>query len=195
MSWIRQLSRRHKVSVFIVLLLIVANGFRFLRFDNFVVPTKKGVDREQQKIKQLKRTLENLETAKKKREENKKRVQSLTQDFWPSTGKTTTNQVQLKIERLGRKTGVNLKNVGAPKLVEISDNINAVDVTVSSTTSIKEFSKFLREIENHHPKLIWNNCVIRPNRMKSPTAINVSGKIRAYILAQAASDYLGEEAL
>ena len=195
MKWIRQLSKRQKVYVVLVLLLVVGNGIRFMSFGGIALPTKKRINTERLKIKQQLRELSNLEGIKEKRGENRGRVQRLTQDFWQSTGKTMTNQVQLKIERLGRKTGVNLKNVGAPKLIEISDNINAVDVTVSSTTSIKEFSKFLREIENHHPKLIWNNCVIRPNRMKAPTAINVSGKIRAYVLAQAASDYLEEKPL
>ena len=193
MNLIRGFSRRQKILALIVLILIVGNGIRFLRFDNIVLPTQSRIDREQQTIKQTRTVLSNLNKEKDKRRENKERLRSLTKDFWSTTEKAATNQVQLKIERLGRKTGITLKNVGAPKLIELSDNVNAVDVTVSSTTSIKEFSKFLREIQNHNPKLIWNNCVIRPNRMKSPTAINISGKIRAFILAKSASEYLQQE--
>ena len=192
MAWIKNLSKRQKLYAVAIVVLVAFYGFMYMPSAGVTLPTNSRIERERQKIRQLRQELTNFEKSQEKRAENKERIKSLTRGFWPSDGKIPTNQIQLKIERLGRRSGVTLKTVGAPKSVDISENINAVDITVSSTTSIKDFGKFMREIENHRPRLIWNNCVIRPNRLKSPTAINVSGKVRAYVLTKAATAYLEE---
>ena len=191
---IRKLTKRQKLYVAIVFLLLALNFGKFLSFNSLKIPTKGKIQDEKQKIIRLQAQLSNLKKAGNKRDEELERLASLTKDFWPSSGKAVTNKIQQKIERLGRKSGVTLKKVGAPKIAEITDNIEAIDITVSSTTKMKDLAKFLKEIENHHPKLIWNNCVIRPNRTKSPTAVNISGKVRAYILSKTASEFMNSEA-
>ena len=123
-----------------------------MSFGGLQIPTRGVIEHEKQKIKQLHARLANLRKAEGKFEEELQDLTTLTQDFWPSKGKTLTNQVQQKIERLGRKSGITLKKVGAPKVIEVTDNIEAIDVTVSSTTSMKDLAKFLKEIENHHPR-------------------------------------------
>lgn len=179
----------------IILVLAVVYGVRFLNFDSFVIPTNSLIADQKQKIKQLHAEIANLEKLKEKRKEKREKIEALVRDFWFKKGKLPTNQIQNTVERLGKRSGLPLSKVGAPKPVEISENLRAVDITVSSTTSIEMLSKFLREIENHDPVLTWDTCIIRPNRTKEPTAVNISGKIRAYVAEEIVTDYIEGESL
>ncbi len=185
---------RNKIYGIIVTVLVLLYSVKFLSFESFVLPTSGRIDVQRQKIKQLEAELSNLEKMSMIREDKKARIKEISRGFWKSHGeKIPTNEIQLKIERIGKKSGVNLNKVGAPKIAEVSDNIRVVDVSVSSTTNTKSLTEFLREINNHDPKLFWNDCVIRPNRTKEPTAVNISGKLRTYLLAGDALTYLEGE--
>ena len=191
----KRFSRKQKLYGVIILILAFFYGFKFVGNDRFVIPTRSRINEEKQKVQQLQAQLSNLEKSKAKSEYKKQRLSALTRGYWPFDGKALTNKIQRKIQRLGNRTGVTLKKVGAPKIIDVSDHVRAIDVTVSTTTSIKDFSNFIREVDNHHPKLIWHNCVVRPNHTKNPTAVNVSGKVRAYILAESVSEYIQSKSL
>ena len=186
----RSLTRRQKAYWLIIIVLLMCYVLNFSDFDGVVLPTGNRINDQKKKIKQLNAELLNLEKLVEKRHEKKLEIKGMSEDFWFSTDKVPTNVIQQRIERIGKKTGVTLNKVGAPKIVDISENIQAVDITISSTTSIKNISDFLREIENNRPVLVWNNCIIRPNRTKEPTAVNLAGKLRAYVMGPAVSTYL-----
>ena len=192
MSLTTKFSKRQITYGVIIGVILVAYVFRFISFGEVVIPTRGRIDGEYQRIKKLRAQLNNLNKAAGKNKEARERIADLTSSYWRKNGKSLTNQIQLKIERIGRKAGLTLKKVGAPKVSELSDNVEAIDVTVSSSASIKELSRFLEEIDKHEPKLVWYTCVVRPNRTKNPTAVNISGRLRAYVLGKSASQLLGE---
>ena len=183
-------SVRHIMYGTIIILLVAFYLMRFVKFDNLVIPTKKLIERQNLKIKQLENELANKEKLIEKRKAKKEKLSIMTSRYWQATDKIPTNKIQQKIERLGKKNGVTLNKVGAPKIVDVSDNIRAIDITISSTTSIKNVSDFLQDLENERPLLTWHNCVIRPNRTKEPTAVNISGKVRAYIIEPAVENFI-----
>ncbi len=185
-----KITGRQKGYYALIIVLVLCYGVKFMNIDNLIIPTPKLIKEQKQKIKQLKAELTNMEKLIKKRKEKKEKLRGMVSRYWQSTDEIPTNEIQQKIERLGKKNGVILNKVGAPKIVDVSDNIRAIDITISSTTSIKSVSDFLQNIENEHPLLIWHNCVIRPNRTKDPTAVNISGKIRAFIMESTVENYL-----
>ncbi len=179
-----------KIYSAIIIILVLCYAVKFMNIDNVVVPTSKLIKDQKHKIKLLKAELVNIEKLIEKRKEKKEKLGRMSSQYWQSTDKLPTNEIQQKIERIGKKNGVILNKVGAPKITDVSDNIQAIDITISSTTSIKNVSDFLQDIENEHPLLIWHNCVIRPNRTKDPTLVSISGKVRAYILKPTVENYL-----
>ncbi len=186
----RKITGRQKSYYALIIILILFYGVKFMNIDNVVIPTSKLIKEQKQKIKLLNAELTNMQKLIEKRKEKKEKLGRMVSQYWQSTDKMPTNQIQQKIERLGKKNGVTLNKVGAPKIVDVSDNIRAIDITISSTTSIKNVSDFLQDIENERPLLIWHNCVIRPNRTKDPTAVNISGKVRAFIIEPTVDNYL-----
>ncbi len=185
--------RQKKIYAIVIISLIAGYAFVHLKPAGFVIPFPGRIDGQERRIKQLKVELKNLETIQRQRAAKRQELAARTASYWPHDGKIPVNQIQQKIERLGQVSGVTLNKVGAPKTVEINDTIMAVDVSVSSTTNIKDLSNFLREIANHAPRLVWSNCIIRPNRTKEPTAVTISGTVRTYLLSESALAYLNKE--
>ncbi len=143
-----------------------------------------------QRNQQLQTSVTNLRKEQEKKEAMRLSLTDLTADYWPANGKLPVNEMQLKIERLGQKTGVTLNTVSAPKTIDINDHVRAIDISISATTTIRDIAAFLEEIDQHQPRLFWINCVLRPDNIKSPSAVSLSGTVRAYLLNKEAAEYL-----
>lgn len=195
MSKGESMESRYKIYGVVIVALILLYGVNFSQFDKVVIPTPGRIRAKETQIKQLDAQLSNLNKEQEKRLEQRARIRQLVADFYAAKGKVLTTEIQLEIERLGKRSNVILSQVGAPKPTDISDNIQAIDVTVSSTASIKNISSFLKEIDQHKPILVWHNCQIRPNKDKDPTAVAITGIIRAYVIKDEITDYIEGAAL
>ena len=181
------------VLIAILVLLYVAQfaGVKFSGFGGSGIPTEGAIENAKKKVTSLQVELAELYARERERDDKRLQLLDRTAPFWRVTGeKLPTTEVQTRIERLALRSNVKLAKVGAPKTVEVSDDIQAIEVTISTTTSIRDFAEFAREVENHVPMLEIHYCSIRPNRVKDPNSIIVQGRIRAYVLSRAARDYL-----
>ena len=124
--------------------------------------------------------------------EKRQQLQGMTAGLWLETTRIPTNIIQKELDQMARRSELDLGKLGAPREIELSSNIRAVDISVQCTTNIEAFAKFTHAIDGHTPILFWESCHIRPKDLKNPVELTVKGKIRALVLTKAAQEYLNE---
>jgi hypothetical protein len=175
------------------ILIVVLVGFYVLRSMDIklTLPTRAKVEAEKRQALRLREDIQQAALSVAENDAARLDLDNQTADFWTSNGRVPTNQVQAHIEKLARKSGLRLNKVGPPKIIEVSNHIRAIEVTISSSTTMKSTSAFVAAVERNTPgALEWYNCTIRPNRTKDPTGVTLAGKIRAYVLTAEASEFL-----
>lgn len=187
------ITAKKRYTLYVILFMLLVGGYAYTLLDlgEVNLPTRARIREQRKNLRHQQQKLQDFIALQNTRETLREEVAQLALGYWRADSKKPpTTEIQSKIERLGNQTGVRLNRVGAPKIVEISDNLVAVEVQISSATSIRKFARFCRELENHRPRLVWEYCSIRPNRQKDPTGILLSGRVRAYVLSREASAYL-----
>lgn len=160
------------------------------RGSGFTFPTKAKIERELTEISTLNNNRAKAQIAIAVQALRKAELKAKTAGFWIQGTKVPTNEIQKEVDRLGRRAGIQLARVGAPREVDVSDHIKAVDISVNSTTNIEAFARFIQEIDNSSPALFFDNCSIRPDNVKKPKSVMVKGKIRALVLTKETDDFL-----
>jgi hypothetical protein len=158
----------------------------------FTFPTNAKIDKELTEIQTLNNNKAKAQIAIAEQALRKAELKAQTAGFWIETSKVPVNDIQKSVDNLGRRAGMQLARVGAPREVDVSDHIKAVDISVNSTTNIEAFARFVQEIDNSEPALFFDNCSIRPDNIKNPKSIMVKGKIRALVLTKETDDFLSK---
>lgn len=116
-------------------------------------------------------------------------ARAVADEFWQGDPAVVRNDVKRRIERLARDSEVELTATGAARLTSVSDHIQAVDVQVAATTEMRAAARFIKAIEDHAPLLEMSELVIERTREEE---LRLSGTVRAYLLAPATLQRLGE---
>jgi hypothetical protein len=156
----------------------------------FTFPTAAKIEHELTQIATLNNNRAKAQIAIAEQIAIKAQLKARTAGFWIEGTKVPTNEIQKAVDRLGRRAGIQLARVGAPREVDLSDHVKAVDISVNSTTDIQAFAAFIQEIDNSEPALFFENCSIRPDNVKNPKKVMVKGKIRALVLTKETDDFL-----
>jgi hypothetical protein len=187
-----------KQLAYVLLIVVLGVGYAMTLSGNsrgrsgggFTFPTKAKIERGLTDISTLNNKKATVQVAIASDAARKAELKAKTAGFWIEGTKVPTNEIQKAVDRLGRRAGIQLARVGAPREVDLSDHIKAVDISVNSTTNIEAFARFIQEIDNSEPALFFDNCSIRPDNVKNPKKVMVKGKIRALVLTKETDDFL-----
>lgn len=174
------------IGVAIIALLVAVYVLRFLNFE-IALPTRAMIQAEEERAQKLRQDIEDTKQDVLDIEMERLDLVDATAGFWPFE----INKIQDRIEQLARRSGLQLKTVGAPNPVPVSEYVRAVDVNINSHTTMKSATRFIQAIEENGPhRLEWFNCILRPNQPREPTGVQITGKIRAYVLADDAAKFV-----
>ncbi|MDP7396602.1 MAG: hypothetical protein QGF67_14005 [Lentisphaeria bacterium] len=170
----------------IIVVLVAVYVLRFLNFE-LALPTAAKIQVEEKRARELRQGIEDTRKEVLDIEMERLDLVDATAGFWPFE----TNKIQDRIEQLARRSGLQLKTVGAPNPVPVSEYVRAVDVNINSHTTMKSAAQFIQAIEENGPyRLEWFNCILRPNQPREPTGVQITGKIRAYVLSDDAAKFV-----
>ncbi len=170
----------------IIAVLVTVYVLRFLNLE-LVVPTPAMIQAEEKRAQKLRQDIEGARQDVLDIEMERLDLVDATAGFWPFE----INKIQDRIEQLARRSGLQLKTVGAPSPVPVSEYVRAVDVNINSHTTMKSATRFIQAIEENGPhRLEWFNCILRPNQPREPTGVQITGKIRAYVLSDDAAKFV-----
>lgn len=114
----------------------------------------------------------------------------LGQGFFSGDPDAAKNEITRQIEQLGKQSGIRFNRLDRPTVRELSPNVQAVDVRLYAVTDIGSVGKFLGAVDQHRPLLVWDTCLLRPDRLKDPRNVILSGAVRGYVLGPEAQKLL-----
>lgn len=182
----RQLSPGSRVGVGLIVLLL---GIYVVRAAGDGGPwwvTEAATAQERQSLAALHADVVRLTAQRQEHEQRLAATAALSKSLWAGTSAMPTNEIQTTIERLGAQAGVRLNRVGVPRVVDLSDHLKAVEVQISAQTSSEALGRFLQAVDNQRPLLEWAACSLSPNTPLNPTAVMLTGKLRALVLVPGA---------
>jgi len=93
-------------------------------------------------------------------------------------------EVAEEFKEITRLASVNLQRTSSKLQKNLSANyVQTVEVELQMTnSSMQEFSRLLREVNNHRRKLYWTSCKIDPDNQQKPNGIRVNARLQAYVL-------------
>jgi hypothetical protein len=179
-------TRRHVIYAVLFIGLSLGWAHKLGWLDKVALPTDGSLKKREAVLQDNINKRNELQIEQKKRLAKRAKLEKLSSGYWQSTGKIPSTEIQNRIERIGKRAGLQLQKVGNPNVDDISENIRAVDVQIHTTTNIRDLAEFCRHIENNKPQLVFYHCNIRTNK----NMVTVTGKIRAYVLGRNASAFV-----
>jgi hypothetical protein len=178
------LSNKKRSIIFgLIFLMILIMIFQNVEVLDSVTVGKSDIILELQTIKKLQKKL--------KLEQSKVRIikaekQSLIQkskDFWISKRDGQANiNIQGKIETAAKQSGVDMKTLGTLRLSSIGNGISNCEFDISCSGKLEPVAQFINKISNTQPKLYWERCLLRPDNIKNPKKIYLTGYLKFIIL-------------
>ena len=181
-----------------ILLVILLVGFLVIVAKQYLpslkLPTQARID-EQMRILQSRKS--DLAVQQKMNDDWRQELgelQAKTSIFW--TRKRPTMPVEQEVaeefKEITRLASVNLQRTSSKLQKNLSANyVQTVEVELQMTnSSMQEFARLLREVNNHRRKLYWTSCKIDPDNQQKPNGIRVNARLQAYVLNDDASRIL-----
>jgi len=127
--------------------------------------------------------------------EELEKLRSQAEDFWLSTSQKTGTEQEItrdfnKLLRRAQlpsnqKVDVSWNKLpGANYIQEVQIKLELRGVTM------REVTRLLQEIKKAGNKLTWTQCQISPENPRNPQNVNLTGKLRALVISEEASQYL-----
>lgn len=118
--------------------------------------------------------------------------------FWVRvrTGMPVESEVLEEFNNVARLASVNIQS-REPRLVKVPNAtyIQEVEIRIELRgVTMREFSRLLRELSRNRRKFHWVSCRIDPDNVQKPTAVRVTGRLRAYVLTEEGTKLLGSAA-
>jgi hypothetical protein len=177
-----------KVMIAVLLVVLVVLNFSEYVFDespsgNLTVKQMK------QKIKDLNFKI-HLKKKKQLLEESKMSVVKTNLPyFWCEsvTNHITSLTIRNVIQRMARRAGMTLSNVGSPRDMGFSDRIGLFQTTISSRSIyLKDVARFLQVVDKNKPGFFWSRLELRPDR-RNPGKVDLTGSLVTYYLKKEAT--------
>ena len=105
------------------------------------------------------------------------------EEFWISKRDGQANiNIQKKIEIAAEKSGVDMKTLGTIRFSSVGNGISNCEFDISCSGKLEFVAQFINKISNTQPKLYWERCLLRPDNIKNPKKIYLTGYLKFIIL-------------
>ena len=186
LSTIKQkiLSRKKHSIVFGLIFLMIL----FIIFQNIEIFDSITVDRSDiilvtQTIKRLQKKLKLEQTKVKIIKTDKHSLIQKRKEFWISRRDGQANiSMQKKIETAAKQSNIDLKTLGTLRITSIGNGISNGEFDISCSGKLESIIQFTHKISNAHPKIYWKRCLFRPDNIKNPKKIYLTGNLKFIII-------------
>ena len=161
------------------------------------LPTDGAIQDEMLRLDSRQRDLENARDVRRELGNELQRLRAKASGFWvrKRPGNAVEQEVLDEFNNIVRLAGINVQSREAKLLkpqtptyiqeVEIHADIRGV--------TMKEFMRFLKEVEANPRRFHWSSCKIDPDNVNKPTGIRANCRLTAYLLSEDATRLLSSE--
>jgi hypothetical protein len=85
---------------------------------------------------------------------------------------------QRRVEDAARKAGLTLSSIGRVQPQKIADGIFSVEISITSQADTAQTALFIQEIYRSDPRFYWHRISLRPDNLRNPKNVILSGNLR-----------------
>lgn len=103
--------------------------------------------------------------------------------FWKTSGRVQTLTIQNALNKVSARSKVKLRSTGSPRESDVTPNIKKVQIAISMQCTMREASRFYRELDMFKPCFYWESCTIRPDT-RDINKVYISGQLVTYVITK-----------
>ncbi len=176
-------NKKYSIAFGIILLLIfvvIVQNFEIL--DKITVE-ENDIIIKTQNIKKYQKKLKKAEIELKKAQQRKEIFLQKSKNYWVEARDGETNiNIQKTAETAAKESGIELKTLGTIRTASRGNGINNGEFDISCSGSMEQIVKFINMINNAEPKMYWERCLLRPDNIKNPKKIYLTGYLKFIII-------------
>jgi len=185
-----KLSRRERTFAVLALIIAAAMFMRFVALPQFELPSAGAIAAEQSKLIQAQRRLQAMQRKRAENSDDFRQLLAAAAPYWISTRPVRVTDVQQQLEIIARRARATLQTVGSPRVNEVSDNIYGIEFALRMQAPMSEISRFFAELEKAPHTYQWLQCNMRPDNVRTPQNVLLTGRIQVLVLSPELSRFL-----
>ena len=176
-------NKKYSIAFGIILLLIFIILIQNLEILDKVTVEENDIIIKTQSIKKLQNNLKKTEIEFRNAQQRKEIFLQKSKNYRveSSDGETNIN-IQKIIETAAKESGIELKTLGTIRTASRGNGINNGEFDISCSGEMKQIIEFINMINNTNPKMYWERCLLRPDNIKNPKKIYLTGYLKFIII-------------
>ncbi len=186
-----------KTKVLLIIMVIV--GLLLVRqyMPSVKLPTNSAIQDEMLRLDSRQRDLENAQVVRRELGNELQRLRAKASTLWvrKRPGNAVEQEVLDEFNNIVRLAGINIQSREA-KLNKVQNASYVQEVEVHADirgVTMREFMRFLKEVEANPRRFHWSLCKIDPDNVNKPTGIRANCHLKAYVLSEDATRLLSSE--
>ena len=161
------------------------------------LPTDGAIQDELLRLDSRQKDLENARVVRREIGNELQRLRAKSSGFWvrKCPGNAVEQEVLDEFNNIVRLAGINVQSREA-KLNKVQNSMYVQEVEIHADirgVTMKEFMRFLKEIDANARRFHWSACKIDPDNVNKPTGIRANCHLKAYLLSEDAMRLLSSE--
>jgi hypothetical protein len=176
-------NKKHSIVFGIIFLMTVVIFFQNVKILDSIVVGGSDIEFEIQAIRKLQKKLKLGQNKVRIIKEKKESLIQKSREFWilDRDGQANIN-IQKKIESAGKQSNIELKTLGTLRLSPTGNGVSNGEFDVTCSGDLKSIVQFINEVSEMRPKVYWERCLLRPDNIKNPKKIYLTGYLKFIIL-------------
>ncbi len=161
------------------------------------LPTDGAIQDEMLRLDSRQKDLDNARVVRRELGNELQRLRAKASGFWvrKRPGNAVEQEVLDEFNNIVRLAGINVQSREA-KLIKTQNAMYVQEVEIHADirgVTMKEFMRFLKEVESNPRRFHWSSCKIDPDNVNKPTGIRANCRLTAYLLSEDATRLLSSE--
>jgi len=188
----QQLDGRMRLLAVVMILLGAVTVYQYAGMPLADLPTGDNIQAQERQLRELRKELGEEHAADLARAAIVDELRVALEPFWETGSKVPAVEVQKEFDRMARRAHIVIQTIGAPRTNKISDHVISVDINVRTTASMSDISRLLAEMARGKKPMYWRNCTLRPDNVRTPKKVVLSGRIQALVVSSEVHRIIGE---
>jgi len=172
-------NKKYSIIIFIILIMAIVVIIQNVDFLDSIAVGNDDIMIETQKIKRLQKKIKIENESLKVLNNNKNLLTSKSNEYWlPVRDGQVQSNIQKKIDSFSLKANVELKSMGTLRITSLGNDISNCEFDISCSGEMESIINFIYDISNASPKLYWGRCLLRPDNIRNPKKIHLTGSLK-----------------
>lgn len=131
-----------------------------------------------------------------RRDQRRRDFQANLRDFWLTARDGAYNTGLAKaVEAIAAPNNARLTSIGDVRAIQVGeDGPQSLEFTIAATVPLDNLPGFLAGLNAAQPRFFWQRCSLRPDQLRTPQNVLLTGTLRVILLSDEWANQTGEAA-